>query len=125
MALMSSAPCRPLGFLREKQRTLSQDLLQDLLVWLVQNLHQEIPGLGETVAFDVTHIYGWVRENNPRVYVQGTFDVTHIPQRRSRLSPWRQEEQQPGATRWDEDRQKGKSVRLWLGHRHLHRSGLR
>src|SRR5581483_7061408 len=66
-------------WLREKQRTLSQDVLQDLLVWLVQDLRQEIPGLGETVAFDVTHIYAWVRENNPRVYVQGTFDVTHIP----------------------------------------------
>lgn len=66
-------------WLRHKQRTLSQGVLQDLLVWLVHDLRQEIPGLGETVAFDVTHIYAWVRENNPRVYVQGTFDVTHIP----------------------------------------------
>src|SRR5581483_1747947 len=66
-------------WLREKQRTLSQDVLQDLLVWLVQDLREEIPGLGEVVAFDVTHIYAWVRENNPRVYVQGTFDVTYIP----------------------------------------------
>ncbi len=66
-------------WLREKQRTLSQGVLQDLLVELVQDLHQAIPGLGETVAFDVTHIYGWVRENNPRVYVKGCFDVTHIP----------------------------------------------
>src|SRR5450755_3914936 len=77
-ALMSSARCRLLGFLREQQRTLSQSVLQDLLVWLVQDLGQEIPGRGETVAFDVTHIYAWVRENNPRVYVQGAFNVTHI-----------------------------------------------
>jgi hypothetical protein len=31
------------------------------------------------VAFDVTHIYAWVRENNPRVYVEGPCDVTYIP----------------------------------------------
>ncbi|SRR6266487_3304835 len=42
-------------------------------------LREEIPGLGEVVSFDVTHIYAWVRENNPRVYVEGTFDVTHLP----------------------------------------------
>jgi hypothetical protein len=45
----------------------------------VQALREEIPGLGEVVAFDVTHIYAWVRENNPRVYVEGAFNVTHIP----------------------------------------------
>lgn len=66
-------------WLRQQQRTLGQSVLQALLVALVQALRQEIPGLGEVVAFDVTHIYAWVRENNPRVYVTGTFDVTHIP----------------------------------------------
>jgi hypothetical protein len=53
--------------------------LQDLLAATVAALHEEIPGLGETVAFDVKHIYAWVRENNPNVYVKGPFDVTHIP----------------------------------------------
>src|SRR5581483_4767408 len=62
-----------------KQRTLEQPVLQALLMELVHDLREEIPGLGEVVAFDVTHIYAWVRENNPRVYVQGTFDVTYIP----------------------------------------------
>src|SRR5436309_4895497 len=66
-------------WLREKQCTLEQSVLQALLVEMVSALHEEIPGLGEIVAFDVTHIYAWVRENNPRVYVEGTFDVTHIP----------------------------------------------
>jgi len=66
-------------WLREKQRTLEQPVLQALLMELVHDLREEIPGLGEVVAFDVTHIYAWVRENNPRVYVQGTFDVTYIP----------------------------------------------
>jgi hypothetical protein len=66
-------------WLREKQRTLEQPVLQALLFEMVGALREEIPGLGEIVAFDVTHIYAWVRENNPRVYVEGTFDVTHIP----------------------------------------------
>src|SRR6266702_4122920 len=66
-------------WLREKQRTLEQPVLQALLLESVQALREEIPGLGEVVAFDVTHIYAWVRENNPRIYVKGTFDVTYIP----------------------------------------------
>jgi hypothetical protein len=65
--------------LREKQRRLSQAVLQALLMETVAALRQELAGLGEVRAFDVTHIYAWVRENNPRVYVQGTFDVTHLP----------------------------------------------
>jgi hypothetical protein len=66
-------------WLRSKQRALSQAVLQDLLMATVHALQHEIPGLGEIVAFDVTHIYAWVRENNPRVYVEGLYDVTHIP----------------------------------------------
>ena len=66
-------------WLREQQRTLSQEVLQALLMGTVAALREEIPGLGEVVSFDVTHLYAWVRENNPRVYVEGTFDVTYIP----------------------------------------------
>src|SRR5207244_7381310 len=65
--------------LRQKLRTLDQNLLQDLLAASVAALQEEIPGLRETVAFDVKHIFAWVRENNPNVYVKGRFDVTHIP----------------------------------------------
>jgi hypothetical protein len=65
--------------LRQKLRTLDQHLLQHLLAATVAALHEAIPGLGETVAFDVKHIFAWVRENNPNVYVKGRFDVTHLP----------------------------------------------
>ncbi len=65
--------------LRQKLRTLDQTLLQHLLAATVAALHEAIPGLGETVAFDVKHIFAWVCENNPNVYVKGRFDVTHIP----------------------------------------------
>ena len=58
---------------REKQRTLEHRVLQDLLHATVCALQEEIPGLGETVAFDVKHIYAWVRENNPRESIKDRF----------------------------------------------------
>ncbi len=81
-------PTQPYGFdvektlpcdywLREQLHRFDPDLLQALLQTTVVALQHEIPGLGETVAFDVKHIYAWVRENNPRVYVKGPFDVTY------------------------------------------------
>src|SRR5713226_5145304 len=57
-------PCR--YWLGEKLRHLDRALLQDLLAATVAALQEEIPGLGEAVAFDVKHIYGWVKENNER-----------------------------------------------------------
>jgi hypothetical protein len=60
-------------WLREKQRTLDHRVLQDLLHTIVCALQDEIPGLGETVAFDVKHIYAWVRENNPRESMRDRF----------------------------------------------------
>ncbi len=65
--------------LRQKLRTLDQDLLQALLGATVTQLKQAIPELGDTIAFDVKHISAWVRENNPNVYVEGSFTVQHIP----------------------------------------------
>jgi len=83
-------PTQPFGFdvertvpcafwWRKQLHRLDRDLLQSLLHATVQALVREIPGLGETVAYDVKHIYAWVRENNPRVYTKGRFDITHIP----------------------------------------------
>ena len=67
-------PCEQ--WLREKLRTLDQALLQQLLHATVTALQAEIPGLGETVAFDVKHIYAWVKQNNERVYVKDRYDKT-------------------------------------------------
>ncbi len=70
-------PSAPYGFdcqhtlpsevrLRQKLRTLDQDLLQALLAATVADLHEAIPGLGETVAFDVKHIASLgAREQSP------------------------------------------------------------
>jgi hypothetical protein len=66
-------------WLRKPQHDLSQAVLQDLLAATVRDLREEIPGLGEVVAFDVTHIYAFVKENNPRVYVKERFKKEQQP----------------------------------------------
>jgi hypothetical protein len=83
-------PSQPYGFdvqrtvpsdrwLREKLRRLDPLLLHTLLQATVAALQAEIPGLGETVAFDVKHIYAWVKENNWRQYVKERYDKAHQP----------------------------------------------
>jgi hypothetical protein len=67
-------PCR--YWLGEKLRQLDRTLLSDLLAATVAALKEEIPGLGEVVAFDVKHIYAWVKENNERAYVQERYNKT-------------------------------------------------
>jgi hypothetical protein len=78
-------PTQPYGFdvertlpgrywLGEKLRSLDRNLLHELLAATVRVLQAETPGLGETVAFDVKHIYAWVKENNQRVYVKDRYD---------------------------------------------------
>ncbi len=69
-------PCE--YWLREKLRCFDPALLQALLHATVRDLKEEIPGLGEVVAFDVKHIYAWVKENNERAYVKERYDKTHI-----------------------------------------------
>ena len=63
-------------WLGEKLRLLDRDLLTALLAGTVCALQAEIPGLGETVAFDVKHLYAWVKENNERAYVPERYDKT-------------------------------------------------
>lgn len=62
----------------QKLRTLDPSLLQALLHATVRALKEEIPGLGEVVAFDVKHLSAWVKENNERAYVPDRYDKTHI-----------------------------------------------
>ncbi|GHO98610.1 hypothetical protein KSF_086580 [Reticulibacter mediterranei] len=63
----------------EKLRKLDHALLSDLLAATVTALKEEIPGLGSVVAFDVKHIYSWVKENNWRAYVPDRYDKMRIP----------------------------------------------
>lgn len=83
-------PSQPYGFdiektvpcdrwLREKQRQLTQSMLQHLLHSTVHALQAEIPGLGETVAVDVKHQYAWVQENNLKAYVKERYNPARQP----------------------------------------------
>jgi len=83
-------PTQPHGFdvektvpkkrwLNAKLHTFSTILLQDLFARTVHALQDAIPGLGETIAIDVKHIYAWVRENNPRESIKDRFDPTRQP----------------------------------------------
>jgi Transposase DDE domain len=60
-------------------KTLDPLLLAQLFAQSVQALQQEIPGLGEVVAYDVKHIYVNVQENNFRAYVQERFKKDRQP----------------------------------------------
>jgi len=66
-------------WLNEQLRLLDPRLLADLFAQTVQALQREIPDLGEVVAFDVTHIYAHVRENNPRAYVPERYNKEQQP----------------------------------------------
>jgi hypothetical protein len=79
--LEQSVPCD--RWLRHKQRSVDNAILRSLLRETVHALQAEIPGLGETVAVDVKHIYAWVTENNPKAYVTDRYD----PERQPRGDP--------------------------------------
>src|SRR6266700_2649261 len=70
--LEETLPCR--YWFTQKLRPLDRRWLQALLQATVAALQQEIAGLGGVVAFDVKHIYAWVKENNERVYVKDRYD---------------------------------------------------
>jgi len=67
-------PCRQ--WFTQKLHRLDPALRLMLLAATVRDLKEEIPGLGEVVAFDVKHIYAWVRENNERASVKDRYDKT-------------------------------------------------
>ena len=75
-AVEATLPCR--YWFTHKLAHVDPHLLQARLAATVQALQAEIPGLGGTVAFDVKHLYAWVRENTPQVYVKGSFNVSYI-----------------------------------------------
>jgi hypothetical protein len=72
-----TVPC--VGWLRAQLRAVDEALLRALLQGTVRALGREIPGLGRTVAFDVKHIYAWVRQNNPKAFVAQRFDPQRQP----------------------------------------------
>lgn len=72
-----TVPCD--RWLRHKQQWLPHSTLQVLFKQTVATLQTEFPGLGQTVVADVKHIYGWVKQNNPREYLTNRFDPEQPP----------------------------------------------
>jgi hypothetical protein len=101
-------------------RSLDPRLLADLFEQSVQALQQEIPGLGEVVAYDVKHIYANVKENNFRAYVEERFKKEQQPANDPDCRMPRQKEHQPGATRRHHHRKKGTHLGLRLRRRSRH-----
>ncbi len=80
-AVEQSVPCE--RWLRAWQQHLDNTWLQGVLMGSVHALQAEIPGLGETVATDVKHIFAWVQHNNPKAYISQRYD----PERQPRGDP--------------------------------------
>jgi hypothetical protein len=72
-----TVPCD--RWLRHWQQHLDNRLLQAVLQRTVRALQAEIPGLGETVAFDVKHLYAWVAANNHKAFVPNRYDPAQQP----------------------------------------------
>jgi hypothetical protein len=66
-------------WLRHQQQHLATTLLTDLLGATVTALRHVHPDLGTTVAIDTTHIYAYVRENNPKESIPHRFASTRVP----------------------------------------------
>lgn len=67
------------GWLCAQLRSVDETILGNLLKATVHALQREIADLGETVAFDVKHIYAWVEENNPKAFIAERFDPPRQP----------------------------------------------
>lgn len=83
-------PTQPYGFdvertlpgdrwLRHWQQHLNNALLHALLQPTVQALRAAIPGLGQTVAYDVKHSYAWVQQNDAKAYVPDRYNPARQP----------------------------------------------
>jgi hypothetical protein len=72
-----TVPC--VGWLCAQLATLDEPILGNLLQATVHALQHEIADLGETVAFDVKHIYAWVQQNNPKAFLAQRFDPQRQP----------------------------------------------
>ncbi len=59
-----TVPCE--RHLRRKLQYADNGVLKAILARTVADLRDQVPGLGETIAQDVKHIYAWVKENNPK-----------------------------------------------------------
>lgn len=65
--------------LREVPNATLQFLLADSVCLVREELRQHKIEIGECISLDTKHILAWVKENNPKAYVEGRFDKTRQP----------------------------------------------
>lgn len=65
--------------LREMPNAALQFLLADSVRLVRQELRRHGIEVGECISLDTKHILAWVKENNPKAYVQERFDKTKQP----------------------------------------------
>lgn len=65
--------------LREMPNTALQFLLKDSLRLVREALSHHHLSVGECISLDTKHILAWVKENNPKAYVEKRYDKTQQP----------------------------------------------
>jgi hypothetical protein len=65
--------------LRSTPNAVSQYLLDETVHLIRSELDNEINDFGQAVSLDTKHILAWVRENNPKDYVQDRYDKEKQP----------------------------------------------
>ena len=65
--------------LRTTPNAVSQYLLDETVRLLQAELSMEVDDFGHAVSLDTKHIVAWVRENNPKDYVEDRYDKTKQP----------------------------------------------
>jgi hypothetical protein len=65
--------------LREIPNSALQFLLKDSLRLVCEELAQHHLSMGECISLDTKHILAWVKENNPKTYVENRYDKTKQP----------------------------------------------
>lgn len=65
--------------LRTTPNAVSQYLLDETVHLLQAEMSTEVDDFGHAISLDTKHILAWVRENNPKDYVQDRFDKTRQP----------------------------------------------
>ena len=65
--------------LREAPNAALQFLLADSVRLLREELRQHKIEIGECISLDTKHILAWVKENNPKAYVEGRYDKSKQP----------------------------------------------
>jgi len=65
--------------LRTTPNAVSQYLLDETVRLLVAELETEVDDFGHAISLDTKHIIAWVRENNPKDYIEHRYDKTKQP----------------------------------------------